>query len=591
MKDETLNSGAYWNAARPTGSLYLPTRAHPPPTYPIDFMEIPNAKSFDIFNIRTCPQTCPVRGPGLQEIGINPVFCRPRALTRITSSYALWQNLVLLFAAFVTFSATAQIQQAWVAHYNNGITNGTNQAVKMALDTGGNIYVTGFSQNTNLQLGYVTIKYASNGNQLWATRYDSTSYQAATPAAMIVDSSNDVIVTGNALTIKYDPNGNVLWTAPYAGTALAVDSNANVYVGGFSSNFATVKIAPQGTNVWSTYYVETYGPTVSQAILIDTVSNVYVSGLDSYASLNDPPMYNNAVFVQLTTIKYGPSGNQIWKASQAPEPQFSNVQIGGAALDNSNNLYLVADWLVGASSYGGYFTYKYSNNGMLLWTANPASGDIYNKAHVLMVNNVGSLLMTGVIYGGSYYAPPIISYGTLELNPNGAIVWSNLYPQGSSATSVGTALAIDSANNSYVTGYSPGTNSLRDIVTIKYGPNGNQVWLQRYNGPGNGNDAGNAIAVDNNGNVYVAGYDTTTAGGTEMVLIKYSPLVLQKQPNGTVLLQAQGYAGENFNIQASEDLFHWLDLGSATADTNGLMQFDDTNAANYPARFYYTNPQ
>jgi hypothetical protein len=28
-----------------------------------------------------------------------------------------------------------------------------------------------------------------------------------------------------------------------------------------------------------------------------------------------------------------------------------------------------------------------------------------------------------------------------------------------------------------------------------------------------------------------------------------------------------------------------------TADTNGLMQFDDTNAPNYPARFYVTNPQ
>jgi len=44
--------------------------------------------------------------------------------------------------------------------------NGTNQAVKMALDSNGNIYVTGFSQNTNTNLGYVTIKYAPNGNQL-----------------------------------------------------------------------------------------------------------------------------------------------------------------------------------------------------------------------------------------------------------------------------------------------------------------------------------------------------------------------------------------------------------------------------------------
>jgi hypothetical protein len=28
-----------------------------------------------------------------------------------------------------------------------------------------------------------------------------------------------------------------------------------------------------------------------------------------------------------------------------------------------------------------------------------------------------------------------------------------------------------------------------------------------------------------------------------------------------------------------------------TADTNGLIQFDDTNASNFNARFYATSPQ
>jgi hypothetical protein len=97
--------------------------------------------------------------------------------------------------------------------------------------------------------------------------------------------------------------------------------------------------------------------------------------------------------------------------------------------------------------------------------------------------------------------------------------------------------------------------------------------------------------VDNNGNVYVAGYDSTTAGGTEMVLIKYSPVTLQKRADGSVLLEAQGSPGESFDIQASADLQSWLDLGPVTADTNGLMQFDDTNAATYPARFYVPYPK
>jgi hypothetical protein len=504
---------------------------------------------------------------------------------------SLWQNLLLLvLTALLTSSASAQIQQAWVAHYNNGITNGTNQAVKMALDSAGNIYVTGFSQNTNSQLGYVTIKYAPNGNQLWATRYDSSNSAPATPAAICLDVSNDVIVTGSTLTVKYDSNGNQLWTLPYAGTALAVDSNANVYVAGFQ-DFGTVKVAPQGTNVWITTYIDPAGPTVSQSVLVDSGNNVYVSGLDTYyyqAGMGPP----GGPYVTLTSIKYGSNGNLIWKTSEA-QGYCPGVQVGGAALDSSNNLYLVSAWAFPSDIYE-YVTSKYASDGTEVWTAYPASGNLNNTAYALSLNSSMDVLLTGVIYihlGSPYSTSNYVCYGTVELNTNGLTVWNNLYPQYSSGASVGTALAVDSANNCYVTGYSPGTNSLNDIVTIKYGPSGNQIWLERYNGPGNGNAAGNAIAVDNNGNVYVTGYDTTTAGGTEMVLIKYSPLVLQMQTNGSILLQAQGYAGESFDIQASEDLSHWLDLGIVTADTNGLMQFDDTNAPNYPTRFYYTNPQ
>jgi hypothetical protein len=43
--------------------------------------------------------------------------------------------------------------------------------------------------------------------------------------------------------------------------------------------------------------------------------------------------------------------------------------------------------------------------------------------------------------------------------------------------------------------------------------------------------------------------------------------------------------------QSSEDLLNWLYLGSVLADTNGLIQFDDTNAPACPSRFYYTSPQ
>ena len=451
----------------------------------------------------------------------------------------------------MTFSATAQIQQAWVARYNNGISNGTNQAVKMALDSSGNIYVTGFSQNATSNLGYVTIKYAPNGKQLWFARYDSTNSPSATPTALALDSSNDVYVTGNALTVKYDSNGNQLWTAPYPGTALAVDSNGNAVVTGVSTSFGTVKLDPNGSNLWLVTYPSTYGPGVGRQVVAATDNSIYVAG--NYTFYCD----RHTCYQDLLVIRYGTNGQVLWTAQWSPGPSWA--QVAGAALDNANNLYLVANFGIGPGS--AFITFKYSSNGMSAWTANPDNGT--GPATGLTLDNGTNVLLDGqdaYQYNGaySYY------YSTFKLNSNGSTQWTKHYPQPPFGSSAATSIAVDEANNVYVTGFSPGTNSGNDIVTIKYDQNGNQIWLQRYNGPGNGDDEGNAIAVDNSGNVYVTGYDTTAAGGTEIVTIKYSPVTLQRRADGTVLLQAQGSPGESFDIQASADLQSWLDLGSVT---------------------------
>jgi hypothetical protein len=56
------------------------------------------------------------------------------------------------------------------------------------------------------------------------------------------------------------------------------------------------------------------------------------------------------------------------------------------------------------------------------------------------------------------------------------------------------------------------------------------LWLQTYNGLNAGADVGNAIAVDNNGNVYVTGYETLPGGGTGIVTIKYAPYPSNARP-------------------------------------------------------------
>src|SRR5206468_11506423 len=64
-----------------------------------------------------------------------------------------------------------------------------------------------------------------------------------------------------------------------------------------------------------------------------------------------------------------------------------------------------------------------------------------------------------------------------------------------------------------------GTNF--DYATVKYDSTGQEQVVARYNGPGNGDDDANAIAVDVSGNVYVTGQSTGLGTGFDYATIKY----------------------------------------------------------------------
>ncbi len=483
---------------------------------------------------------------------------------------------------FTVRQASAQIQQAWVARYNNDMSGGTNQPVKMALDSIGNVYVTGFSENTNTNLGYVTLKVAPNGNQVWAQRFDSTNYPKATPSGAVLDNSNNFIVTGNAVTLKYDSNGNLFWNAPYNAAAVAVDLGNNVYITGVTNGFSTMKLSPSGSNLWTVTDSGIYsGPdNFSLAIAVDSFGNSVVVGNEMVAPADQG--FNDTVAV----VKYSSTGAFLWRDRMSGSPVFLNENITlvtAVTFDTQSNIYVAVD----SPGQIDYRTFKFASDGTLLWWQVDPTGDAYSYSYGFALDSAGNAILTGE--NANDY--PSTCYGTYKLSVSGAYLWTNLYPEAPTNVSTAYAVTTDLANNIYVTGYSPGANGFNDIVTIKYNSNGGQVWLERYSSPVAGNAAGNAIAVDSSGNVYVAGYDTGPGGGTEMVVIKYSPITLQILSNGTVQLQAQGAAGELFDVQATSDLQNWQDLGQSAADTNGLFQFDDTNAPQYPARFYTTIPQ
>jgi uncharacterized delta-60 repeat protein len=116
------------------------------------------------------------------------------------------------------------------------------------------------------------------------------------------------------------------------------------------------------------------------------------------------------------------------------------------------------------------------------------------------------------------------SYTTIKYRADGETVWVRRYNGPVNSYAAATALAMDHQGNVYVTGFSKDSGTDFDYVTIKYSPDGEELWVQRYNGPANGEDLPWAIAVDGQGNVLVTGYSETlynTWG--DNVTIKYNP--------------------------------------------------------------------
>ncbi len=150
---------------------------------------------------------------------------------------------------------------------------------------------------------------------------------------------------------------------------------------------------------------------------------------------------------------------------------------------------------------------------------NVANLDDYGTASA--IDGAGNVYMTGSSTNVSGQGVIFLT----KLSPNGTKLWTRTYSGGGGGPDYGWVVEVDAAGNAIVAGDSVGVGTGYDLVTLKYDPAGNPLWVRRYNGPGNGDDgvfAGRSLGVDPLGNVVVGGYSTGAGSGYDWVVIKYS---------------------------------------------------------------------
>ena len=107
----------------------------------------------------------------------------------------------------------------------------------------------------------------------------------------------------------------------------------------------------------------------------------------------------------------------------------------------------------------------------------------------------------------------------------GSQLWVRLYNGPGNSFDAASSVAVSPGGSRvFVTGESQGTTSGLDYATVAYSAvTGARLWAARYNGPGNGNDAASSVAVSPGGSrVFVIGASRGTRSGPDYATVAYS---------------------------------------------------------------------
>ena len=377
------------------------------------------------------------------------------------------------------------------------------------------------------------------------------------------------------------------------------------YVVGMALLFSLVFLFTQGYE-WN--WVTNAGGTGAEygsGIVTDSLENQYVTGsFDGSINLGSITLSSNGgrdIFV----AKLDSGGNFIWAVSAGGT---GNDFAYAIALDASDNLYLSGRFYSTANfgslsltSSGDYdiFTAKLTNNGIFLWVVG-AGGTGSDSASSIALDTSVNIYLTGRFENTATFGNHIlISSGgsdifAAKLDSNGNFLWA-VKAGGTELDERGTGVAVDSADNIYLTGYFYGTadfgtiqitsNGSRDIFVAGLNSSGSFLWALRAGGV-NEYDWGSGIAVDDADNVYITGFFDYTAyfGSYQLISNGYHDIFAAKlDSDGNFLwaTKAGGIGGDQaWGIAVDTDANVYLTgffYGSASFGThtvNGYGYFD-----------------
>jgi hypothetical protein len=414
---------------------------------------------------------------------------------------------------------------------------GSQQGTSIAIDSAGNVLVTGsFEGTVDFGGGALTsaglddlfvAKLDRAGAHLWSKRFGDAGNQ-------------------DGCSITTDSAGNVLLTGSFEGT---VDFGGGALTSAGLDDLFVAKLDPDGSHLWSKRFGDTdyqYG----ESITTDSAGNVLLTG--SFEGTVDfgGGALTNAGSDDLFVAKLDPTGAHLWSkrfgdAGILQEPTITTDSAGNVL--HTGQFVGTIDFGGGALTSAGLndiFIAKLDSDGAHLWSKRFGDVDDQQRPSIT-TDSAGNVLLTGLFAdtvdfgGGALTSAGDYDLFVAKLDPAGTHIWSKRF--GDSGFQVGYNITTDSASNVLLTGLFAGTVDFGggaltsaggyDLFVAKLNPAGTHIWSKRFGDTDY--QFGYSITTDSAGNVLFTGYfggtvdfgggALTSAGSVDLFVAKLAP--------------------------------------------------------------------
>jgi uncharacterized delta-60 repeat protein len=295
----------------------------------------------------------------------------------------------------------------------DGTSNSDDEANSIAVDNSGNVYITGFSKDTESVSGnnFCTMKYNSGGALQWVAKYDYASAHGSDRGEVIqVNANGEVFVTGESdadpsansnydiTTIKYNSSGTQQWVMRYNGSenlsdypyAMNLTPSGEIVVGGkvrittTNDDAIVLKYSGTGTLAWANINSSSLGNDATMAVDIDAGGDIVAA-----ARIQNASLYNDIACWKISATG-GTSFITTWSGIAGGNDEPSDIHF-----DPAGNIYIAgkADYDTAATvaNYDALLL-KFNATGSIQWDRHydGAATDDYNATALCVDTATGS---------------------------------------------------------------------------------------------------------------------------------------------------------------------------------------------------------